>query len=364
MNPTWNRRAFIQSLAAASLVGPNLARATESNASSAIPLGFDNFSIRSMKWKAPQLIDYAASLKMDYLLMSDLDVYESHDDAYLKSIKEHAERVGLKLHAGTGSICPTSNSFNKKFGTAEDHAKFLIRVANGIGSSVARCYLGNMGDRNGEGGIERHMEEMVKVCKSVQSYAQDMGVKLAIENHAGDMQAWELAQLVESAGRDHVGVTLDSGNATWTIEDPLTSFEILAPYALSSGMRDSMIWEDEKGLQVQWVNMGQGLVDWKTYADRYRALCPGVPFILEIISGGPRGFATLDPNFWKPFPRARAHEFARFVALAKSGRPYEQPADRPTSAASNDELSQHQQKYDLETSIAFCRTSLGMGQKS
>lgn len=363
MKDTWNRRAFLRSAMALALSSPTLSRGA-SETSNSVPLGFDNFSVRSMKWKAPQLIDYASSLKMDYLLMSDLDVYESHEEPYLKSIKEQAERAGVKLHAGTGSICPTSNSFNKKFGTAEEHARLLIRVAKSIGSSVARCYLGNMGDRNGDGGIERHIEEMVRTCQAVKNYAQDMGVKLAVENHAGDMQAWELAQLIESAGRDYVGVTLDSGNATWTLEDPMTSLEILAPYAVSSGMRDSMIWEDEKGIQVQWVNVGQGLVDWKQYTERYRALCPGIPFILEIISGGPRGFPTLEGEFWKPFPRARAHEFARFLGLAKKGHPYAQPSDRPTSAASNEELSQHQQRYDLEASVAYCRSTLGLGMKS
>src|SRR5262249_12286249 len=49
-----------------------------------LKLGFDNFSIRALGWKAPQLLDYAAKLKVDTVLFSDLDVYENHGDAYLK----------------------------------------------------------------------------------------------------------------------------------------------------------------------------------------------------------------------------------------------------------------------------------------
>ena len=69
----------------------------------------------------------------------------------------------------------------------------------------------------------------------------DGGVKVAIENHAGDMQARELKMLVEAAGPDIVGVCLDSGNPVWTIEDPHLTLETLAPYVLTSHMRDSAL---------------------------------------------------------------------------------------------------------------------------
>ena len=52
-----------------------------------------------------------------------------------------------------------------------------------------------------------------------------------MENHAGDMQAWELVNLIEAAGPDFVGATMDPGNATWTMEDPMVNLELLGPYA-------------------------------------------------------------------------------------------------------------------------------------
>ena len=48
-------------------------------AKTGLKLGFDNFSIRAFGWRAPQLIDYAIAQKVDVLLMSDLDVYESFE---------------------------------------------------------------------------------------------------------------------------------------------------------------------------------------------------------------------------------------------------------------------------------------------
>ncbi len=324
-----------------------------------IKLGFDNFCIRALGWKAPKLIEYAAEHNVDVLMMSDLNVYESFDDDYLKKVKAQADEAGLQLHAGTGSICPSSNSFNDKHGTAEEHLKLTIRVAKALGSPVARCYLGNSRDRRGDGGIYRHIENTVNVCRSVRSYAIDSGVKIAIENHAGDMQAWELKDLIEAAGSDYIGTTIDSGNATWTLENPIENLRILGPYAVSAGMRDSAIWRSENGAMVEWTNMGDGHVDWNDYLDLWEKLCPDCPFVLEIISGiGAREYPYLQKEFWEPFQKANAAQFSRFVAMAEKGKPFEAPADRPK------EDSKKQQVYDLEQSLAYCKNELGIGTKS
>jgi len=76
-------------------------------------------------------------------------------------------------------------------------------------------------------------------------------VKIAVENHAGDMQAWELALLIEEAGRDFVGANVDSGNATWVCESPLRNLEIIGPYAATTSLRDSAIWESPQGATIQ-----------------------------------------------------------------------------------------------------------------
>ena len=124
---------------------------------------------------------------------------------------------------------------------------------------MARCYLGSRRDREGDGGIEPHIAEMVKVLKAVQSEAEAANVKIAVENHAGDMQAWELAGLIEAAGKSFVGATMDPGNAAWTMEDPLVNLEILGPYALTTGIRDTAIWETEHGANCMWANLGRGV---------------------------------------------------------------------------------------------------------
>jgi 3-oxoisoapionate decarboxylase len=360
-----NRRQFLGAMAAGAAGCLAPAWATGPGDGERLKLGIDNFSIRAFGWKAPQLIEYAASLAVDTLLLSDLDVYESLDEDYLQRIRAHADRAGIELHAGTGSICPTSQSYNAaKWGPAEDHARLLIRTARRLGTSVARCYLGSRRDREGDGGIDRHIEEMVKVLKAVRTEAEDANVKIAVENHAGDMQAWELVKLIEAAGRSFVGATMDPGNATWALEDPMVNLELLGPHVLTTGIRDTAVWETEAGAMCMWTNMGKGVVDWPAYVKRFRELCPGAPFVLEIISyRWSHELQYLLPEFWPRYPGVRAPEFARFLALAKRGRPFELPAGRPTGEPSP-ELERAQQKFDLEESLRYCREVLGLGRES
>lgn len=357
-----SRRQFTQSLA---IAGASLGlqwplRAAEGNTSAPAgktKLGLDNFAVRAMKWKADQLIEYAASVKADVLFITDLNPFASLEDSYLQDLRRKAADQSVEIWLGSWSICPTSKSFKKDWGTAEEHLRLGLRVAKALGSPVFRVVLGAREDRRTPGGIEARIKDTVAVCKSCRSQALDSGVKIAVENHAGDMQAWELASLVEEAGKEYVGVNFDSGNAAWTLEDPLASLEILAPYTVSTSLRDSMIWESADGAKVQWTAVGEGLLDWEAFMKTFSAKCPGVPFMIETISGFSVEFPYLKQEFWQAFPKARAADFARFISLAKRGKAID--ARRPSSQS-----EQEYQKGELERSLKYCREVLKLGVKS
>jgi sugar phosphate isomerase/epimerase len=348
-----NRRTFLKTVAATS-AGLALAKTTLAEPSEKprgkTRLGFDNFSVRALKWNASQLIDYAASLKLDSLFLTDLDVYESFEENYLRDLRKKAADLGLVIYAGSWSICPTSKFFKPKWGTAEEHLALGIHVAKALESPVFRCILGMGDDRNTPGGIEARMADTVRVCKTARSQALDAGVKIAIENHAGDMQAWEIVNLC-----DYVGITFDTGNATWTMEDPNRSLEIVAPYVAASALRDSMVWPTPDGATVQWVTMGQGIVDYRKFVPRFIELCPTVPVNVEIISGFPRALPYFKKDFWKVWPKARAEDFAAFDALTRMGKMI------PPHHSPDEKAEQEYQKEGLERSLAYCKETLGLG---
>src|SRR6266700_3758558 len=183
--------------------------------------------------------------------------------------------------------------------------------------------MGAAADRLGPEPIEAHLENTVNVFKSVRSEAQDLEVKIALENHSGDMQAREVKTIIEEAGKDYVGSCLDTGNPIWAIEDPFVTLETLAPYVVTTHVRDSAVFESPRGAAGQWVALGEGSVDLPRFVEQFRKLCPKSSMQLEIITGRPPTMLPyLEADFWKAFPKMPAAEFARFVALAKRGHPF------------------------------------------
>lgn len=358
-----NRRHFVAGLAAAAsaAASPSLLRAAARPAGPKIKLGIDNFAVRAMGWKATELITYAAQLKCDTLLISDLDALGSLDDANLRAIRKQADEAGIALYAGSWSICPTSKTFKKNWGTAEEHLRLGLRVAKELGSPVFRVVLGSMEDRKTEGGIRARIADTVAVLKACRPDARAAGVKVAIENHAGDMHSWELLDLINAAGPDFVGANIDSGNAIWTLEDPMDVLETLGPVTICSSLRDDMAWETPDGAAVQWTAAGDGLIDWKAYAARWAQLCPQVPIMIETISGGPRMFPYKQPEFWRHYDR-RPEKLAKFEALVRRGRQI--PAFKAPQGPEGKKATQDFQRAELEKSITYLREKVGLGLRA
>lgn len=348
------RRSFVRSSAAA------LGSAAISNPAHAaggkVMIGLDHFAVRGTGWKAPRLIDYAASQKIDCLFLSELGPFESFEDDYLKKLKAQADAAGLKLYTGGMSICKTSHRWKSEQGTPEEYLALLIRIAKTCGSPVARCVLGDASDRATDGGIDRHIEECVKALRTVKDRCETEGVKISIENHAGDLRSDELKGLIEAAGKGHVGANIDPGNAAWAMEDPLQHLEVLGPYVNCTSVRDSMVWEDEKGAVVQWTAIGDGLVDFKQYAKRLSELAPGVPLNIETISGFAKPISFLNPDYMKPYPKVDDAALAGFKALAKRGHKID-PFKAPDGPGKK-EAEIAYQKQQFEKSVTWLRDNL------
>ena len=63
-----------------------------------LKLGLDNFAVRAMKWKAPQLVDYAARLKTDSLFITDFAPFEKFEDDYLRDTIYRKHKAGFETH--------------------------------------------------------------------------------------------------------------------------------------------------------------------------------------------------------------------------------------------------------------------------
>ncbi len=157
----------------------------------ALKLGIDLFSLRSQNWSPIQYLDYCASQQAKVVHFSEIRFIGGLEESNLRRVKQHAAELGIEVEIGMKSICPTSKMFDPAAGTAEEQIVRMLTAANIVGSNIVRAVLGSMEDRKA-GPIERHIESMVKVLHNVRSRVMDANLKIAIENHAGDMQAREL----------------------------------------------------------------------------------------------------------------------------------------------------------------------------
>ena len=356
------RRTFLGTLSAAAA-----AAAAPLPQDVPVKLGYDTYSLRAFGWKAAQLLDYATQQKLDTIQISSLNDYESREPAYLQKVKEQAARANIQIDGGTGCICPSSKSFSKNGPSAEERVLEGLRVSKAVGAHSMRCYLGSSADRLGDIPIEGHMANTIKVFKNVRSQALDLGVRIALENHDGDMQAHEVKTIIEESGPDFVGSCLDTGNPMWVAEDPMVSLETLAPYVVTTHVRDSTVFEHPRGAAAQWVALGDGTVDFVKFTVQFRKLCPKSSMQMELITGRPpRVVPYLERDFWKAFPKASAADFARFVALAKGGHPYMGPMVIEDVAGLKKppimvEALKEQQRIDLERSFEYARKTLNVG---
>ncbi len=339
------RRNFLAASAAATAANTMTAQSTPRP-----KLGIDLFSIRSSGWSPFEYLDYCAKWKADVVHFSEVRFLGGLEDAHVRKVGEYARKLGIELEIGMTSVCPTSKRFKPEEGTAEEQVSRMIHAAQIAGSKIVRAYLGSSADRKGPIPIEGHIENTVKVLRNVRTRALDAGVRIAVENHSGDMQARELKTLIDGAGTDFVGACLDSGNPVWTIEDPHLTLETLAPYALTSHIRDSTVWPTPNGAAVRWVRTGEGNVNIDDWVRKYIKLCPGLAVTMEVIVLGPREFPYLQPDFWDGYRNVPAWEFSRFLALVENGTPdnsYVRPAAEQRAQAERDDLeasTRHVQK--------------------
>ena len=358
-----NRRTFVASSLASSVASSLAAVRVSAAAPSNQPIGLNTYCLRAMKWTDFQLLDYAAGLKLDAVFLQDSLDPEAQNPAHWPKVKERASQLGLHLETGAGAVLPRSpEGFNKSVQILRDG----INRAAAMGSPLMRCLAAGDRAHLPPGTPEQHIETMIKLLKAVRSEAMDAGVKIAIENHK-DFQAWETRTFIEGAGKEFVGSYLDTGNPVFVLENPMTTLEQLGPLAVTVHLRDSVIYEHPRGVAVQWVVLGDGVVDFQAFLTRMRQICPPVYVYIKPITGRPpQVLPYLEPSFWENSQRARASELAEFLKLAKKGRPYEgamvieDVPGKPVPPELQDAMK-YQQRADMERSVEYAKKTLNLG---
>ena len=334
-------------------------------------LGIDTYALRWQGWNAYQLIEYCARIGVDVVHIGRGEL-ESLDEGYLRSFRQRADELGLGLELAMGSISKYTSYFRAEHGPAEEQFARMLPVARILGSPAIQVSIGGTAERLGPVPFAEQVAEAKRVLRAVAPLVRESGIKPAVETH-GDIYARELKALVEEIGPDVVGVCLDPGNPAYLGEDPALTAELLAPYTITSHVRDSRVWLVADGAMAQWVPMGQGNVDMRRIVDLLTEHSPAMSFNLEILTASPPRhlrFADPDSEFWRLCPDMLARDLMRYVALARTGKPepFEQimlpPGQRVPGADDLGDRLREQQRRHIEESVRYCRESLGLGERS
>jgi sugar phosphate isomerase/epimerase len=177
---------------------------------------------------------------------------------------------------------------------------------------------------------------------------------VGIENHK-DWGADELVELLRSVDSPYLGACVDFGNNVALLEDPLETATRLAPFAVTTHLKDMAVRPYERGFELSEVALGTGICPLAKMVEVLRAARPDVPLSLEMITRDPLKVPFLDDTYWATYggrDEARIESF-RAGVLSKSSK---DPLPRLSDKTYEDKVAAEDE--NVRRSTEFARKTL------
>lgn len=201
-------------------------------------------------------------------------------------------------------------------------AKDTGAVAGRVGALSGRRYetFATMAD------WKKFVDESRKKIAVASKAAEAEKFPLALENHK-DWTLEDALGLMKEFSHENFGMLLDTGNNISLLDDPYALVEKLAPYALSTHLKD-MAWQEHPlGFEMSEMPFGEGQLDMKRIIDTIRKARPKTKMTLEMITRNPLVVPCLTPKYWETMPDRPAIYLAGTLNAVKQMKP-RQPLPR------------------------------------
>jgi 3-oxoisoapionate decarboxylase len=139
-------------------------------------------------------------------------------------------------------------------------------------------------------------------------------IPLGIENHK-DWLAGDLAAMLSKHSSEYLGACLDFGNNVSLLDDPMLAIEVLAPYAVSTHVKDIAVAPGTDGFLLSEVILGQGLLDLPRALSLVQQARPATRLSLEMITRDPLHVPCFTDKYWATFPDRNGIYLARTFRL-------------------------------------------------
>ncbi len=139
---------------------------------------------------------------------------------------------------------------------------------------------------------------------------------MALENHK-DWTVDEMVAILKDHSSEYLGACIDFGNNISLLDDPMAVVEKLAPYALSTHVKDMGVEEDKDGFLLSEVPLGEGYLDLARMVAAVKNARPKTRFVLEMITRNPLRVPCLTEKYWATFPERNGAYLARTLSVVQ-----------------------------------------------
>jgi len=177
---------------------------------------------------------------------------------------------------------------------------------------------------------------------------------LGVENHK-DWLTDELVDILRRIGSPHVGACVDFGNNLALLEDPLETIEKLAPYAVTTHVKDNVMAPSPAGFSLGDVALGEGVLPLERMVGVLRRHRPDIHLVLEVITRDPLTVPYREDHYWITRERRDEAAVARFEKAFLRQKP---AAPRARISELGDEAALAAENENLRRSVIYARKRL------
>jgi 3-oxoisoapionate decarboxylase len=341
-----NRRSFLASVAAAG-VRARLALETPAPPEPA-PHTAMGVNLYSFHYRRPQsaydFLDYCHRLGAGGV-QTELDSLER---PYLVKLRRRAEELGMYLEVIADLPRADTAGFERTVSAAKDAGALCLRTA---------CLSGRRYENFSTlDEWQRFVTEAKSKVATAVSIVEKYRLPMAIENHK-DWTAEELAALLKDYSSAYLGACIDTGNNIALLDDPIDVVERLAPYALSTHLKDMAAEEYEQGFLLAEVPLGEGMLDMKRILGAISRARPKTKFTLEMITRDPLQVPCLTDKYWATFPGRNGRFLAHTLELVRGHKP-RRPLTWPDREAPAARLEL--EESNVKRCLDYARQELGL----
>ncbi|TDF98578.1 sugar phosphate isomerase/epimerase family protein [Paenibacillus piri] len=183
-----------------------------------------------------------------------------------KELGELAASLGIELETSAPGVFQLAGP--EADPSAKSKLQEALREAKLLGMPVVRTGYGRLkvdsSRFNRSVAVRDHMNALVPSLKEAARMAEAAGLSIAVENHC-DFTGRELAQILDAVDSPFVGAALDTANGFTVYCDPNDDIEALAPYALTTHIKDMAVIQSPVRGVIPFLpygcTLGEGHVD-------------------------------------------------------------------------------------------------------